>query len=435
METRVYYGEYSLKHWIDLMLAGDIELPAYQRHFVWQERDIKRLIKSLKEKQFVQPVTIALYHVNKSKKNLILDGQQRLTSVLLTYLGYIPDRKKFLNGNIQERIMSNDDDSALDDGDNELINNPILWKFNELLLNDKNNKDDIIDRIKNDDRYIKLTDREFTDLSNDFFENTFIGFSYIIPESINKDEIQKVFSRLFRNINYFGMKLDFMDSRKSLYFQNSEMLNYFEGKTKNGQDVLCGIKIMENLQPYKIDFVRYLSILSQFVANDNNEKKVLVGYSSYSSRESYYSDYVSYVLGQGLDQQESRPEKFLGFNFYERFPGNSWQQKFEKLKKTLDKIKPHIELNEHGSFNTWIDADYWLFGLIYIILFKGQELIVDLTLRDGENQITLHEEIKNRIIEKKGEDKEYYAKNPNRLNNLRERLKESCEIYSKYVHQ
>ena len=47
MENKVYYGEYTLKHWIKLMLSGNIVLPEYQRHFVWRERDVKRLLQSL----------------------------------------------------------------------------------------------------------------------------------------------------------------------------------------------------------------------------------------------------------------------------------------------------------------------------------------------------------------------------------------------------
>ena len=61
MKTRVYYGQYSLKHWINLMLKGNIVLPEYQRSFVWEEKDTKRLIKSFYEGQFVQPITIAQY--------------------------------------------------------------------------------------------------------------------------------------------------------------------------------------------------------------------------------------------------------------------------------------------------------------------------------------------------------------------------------------
>lgn len=431
-ENRVYYGEYSLKHWINLMLTRNIDLPEYQRHFVWQVRDIKRLIKSLKDKQFVQPVTIALYNVGGQKRNLILDGQQRLTSILLAYIGYIPDRKKFLEGCIDSHMLAGEDDSALDDSEKELSKrNAILWKFNELLA-DQNRKEDIIERISNDERYVKLNDREFTDLSDIFFENTYIGFSYIVPESTELTDVQDAFSKLFRNINYFGKKLDALESRKSLYFQNMDLVKYFDGKTDDGSDVLCGIKIMENLQPYNIDFVRYLSILSQYFANNEDKNKVLVGYSAFSSRESYYADYVSYILGQGLDEQESRPEKFINFDFTSTFPTNCWRERFEILRQTIEQIKTNIGLNERDSFKTWIDADYWLFGLIYHILFKNRTLKASLSREKREGgTTTLQEEIMNMIRAKQGDNN--YVRNTNRLGNLRDRLSESCEIYNKYV--
>lgn len=431
-ENRVYYGEYSLKHWINLMLTRNIDLPEYQRHFVWQVRDIKRLIKSLKDKQFVQPVTIALYNVGGQKRNLILDGQQRLTSILLAYIGYIPDRKKFLEGCIDSHMLAGEDDSALDDSEKELSKrNAILWKFNELLA-DQNRKEDIIERISNDERYVKLNDREFTDLSDIFFENTYIGFSYIVPESTELTDVQDAFSKLFRNINYFGKKLDALESRKSLYFQNMDLVKYFDGKTDDGSDVLCGIKIMENLQPYNIDFVSYLSILSQYFANNEDKNKVLVGYSAFSSRESYYADYVSYILGQGLDEQESRPEKFINFDFTSTFPTNCWRERFEILRQTIERIKTNIGLNERDSFKTWIDADYWLFGLIYHILFKNRTLKASLSREKREGgTTTLQEEIMNMIRAKQGDNN--YVRNTNRLGNLRDRLSESCEIYNKYV--
>lgn len=432
LNSKVYYGEYSLKHWIDLILTRNIELPEYQRHFVWQERDIKRLIKSLKEKQFVQPVTIALYNIEEQKKNLILDGQQRLTSILLAYIGYLPDRKKFMEGDNDTNLLAEEDDSALDDTEgNTSKQHSILWKFNEL-LSDKNSKEDIVRRIRDDERYTQLTGHEFTDLTDEFFENTFMGFSYIIPESTIQTEVQDVFSKLFRNINYFGKKLNVMESRKSLYFQNMDLVRYFEGKTEDDNDVLCGIKIIENLQPYKIDFVRYLSILSQYWANDSDESKVLVGYSAFSSRESFYADYVSYVLGQGADEQESRPEKFANFIFGEAFHNNCWPERFNNLEHTIKRVKASMGLNARNSFSTWIDADYWLFGLIYHIVFKGKSLNETLSRKEGDTEKTLQNEISTKIEEKKNGGNNY-MKNTNRLGNLRERLKESCEIYSKYV--
>lgn len=113
MENKVYYGEYTLKHWINMMLTGNIVLPDYQRHFVWREKDVKRLLQSLSDGQFVQPVTIALYNDGTTKQNLILDGQQRLTSLLLAYLGYFPNKKKFEAGECAK--VASEDDSAADD--------------------------------------------------------------------------------------------------------------------------------------------------------------------------------------------------------------------------------------------------------------------------------------------------------------------------------
>ena len=55
MNNKVYYGEYSLKHWINLILKGNIKLPEYQRYFVWNLEKTNDLILALKEKQFIPP--------------------------------------------------------------------------------------------------------------------------------------------------------------------------------------------------------------------------------------------------------------------------------------------------------------------------------------------------------------------------------------------
>lgn len=61
MDNKVYYGEYSLDHWIKLILKKDIVLPDYQRNFTWSLKTRKNLIKSLKEKEFVPPVIIGFF--------------------------------------------------------------------------------------------------------------------------------------------------------------------------------------------------------------------------------------------------------------------------------------------------------------------------------------------------------------------------------------
>lgn len=49
MKSKVFYGEYTLQHWIDLLVSRNITLPEYQRRFQWDEQDVVRLMKSLSE--------------------------------------------------------------------------------------------------------------------------------------------------------------------------------------------------------------------------------------------------------------------------------------------------------------------------------------------------------------------------------------------------
>ena len=215
-------------------------------------------------------------------------------------------------------------------------------------------------------------------------------------------------------MNYFGKKLSNIESRKSLYYQNQEYTSFFEGKTSEGKDVLCGLKIKQDFQNNSIDFVRYLSILSQ----KNVEDTPLVGYSSYKSRESFYADYVSYILGL---EQEQRERKFDKFKFNEALK-DTWKERFSNLREVVLKLKDQMNLKE-GAFSSWIEADYWLFGLIYYVVFMGKQIKEDIT--------NLPQEVISKINDKK--DNEYYMKNSNRLGNIRERIDESINIYRNYV--
>ena len=414
-KTKVYYGEYTLRHWLDLMLSRNITLPEYQRHFVWEESDVVRLVDSMKSGQFVMPVTIAHYKVSGVNKNLILDGQQRLTSILLAFLGYMP---------IQDKFKPTEDDLAIgDDSMEEPLLSAMEWTYRLLL--DKNHEantiSEIQDRLRGDDRYSKLT-VTFEGNIEDFYDNTYLGFSFIMPDSDDLEATQNYFSTLFRHMNYFGKKLSSLESRRSLYYMNIDYKDYFDGKLMSGEDVLCGIRLLENMSPRKIDFVRYLAMLSQFV-NGENEKKVMVGYSAYSSRESYYADYVSYLVNV---EQDDRKDKFDSFKMSATFPNNEWKQRFTEVKAFLERNKKQLGIDlKYNAFTSWIDADYWLFGLLYYVVFKGKKL---------SKEKELIAELKKEILTKRSLPKDDdYAKNPNRLGNLRDRMKLSIDIYGRYA--
>lgn len=414
-KTKVYYGEYTLRHWLDLMLSRNITLPEYQRHFVWEESDVVRLVESLKSGQFVMPVTIAHYRTSTGNKNLILDGQQRLTSILLAFLGFMP---------IKDKFKPTEEDLAIgDDSREESLTSSMEWTYNFLLEKEQsdNSITKIQDRLRTNEKYSKLT-VTFDGNIEEFYDNTYLGFSFIMPDSDDSNAIQNYFTTLFRHMNYFGKKLSPLESRRSLYYMNIDFKDYFDGKLENGEDVLCGISLLENMTPKKIDFVRYLAMLSQFV-NGENEKKVMVGYSAYSSRESYYADYVSYLVNV---EQDYRKDKFDSFKMAETFPNNEWKQRFTEVKAFLERNKKQLGLElKYNAFTSWIDADYWLFGLLYYLVFNGKKL-------SKENELIA--EINKEILAKRSLPKDDdYSKNPNRLGNLRDRMKLSIDIYKRYA--
>ena len=415
METRVYYGEYTLRHWLNLLLNRGICLPEYQRSFVWGEADVRRLIYSFESGQFVQPVTIAHYKDEEGEQNLILDGQQRLTSILLAYLGYMPIKEKFDSVDFD---LATGDDSAEDEQ-----NVSMEWTYNILLK--KSLKDNSVPLIKSrlqaDNRYSLMENITKKDL-DDFYDNTFLGFSFIIPMSSDVNETQRYFSTLFRNMNYLGKKLSPLESRRSLYFMNRECKNFFDGRLQGNEDILCNIRILENMQPKKIDFVRYLSTIAQYIGV-GRYNRVLLGYSAYSSRESYYADFVSYVVGL---EQENRKDKFDSFKMKSTFPNQEWTGRFVIVHDFLERNKHLFGLDEKTlSFTSWIDADYWLYGLLYWVLFKGKSL---------SNEGNLISDIRSEVTKKRNPQKNPdYVKNPNRLGNLRDRMESSIKLYGDYA--
>ena len=421
MRTRVYYGEYTLRHWLNLLLTKNINLPKYQRSFVWEERDVMRLVESLRMGQFIQTVTIAHYEDENGGMNLILDGQQRLTSLLLAYLGYMP---------LKEMFRSTEDNLAHGDDSREEATGEVMeWTYKQLLADNpqENTIEKIRGRLSKDDRY-KPLDSGLGDEIDEFYDNTFMGFSFVIPSSKEVAETQRYFSTLFRNMNYLGKKLSPLESRRSLYFMNKDYENYFDGRLETGEDVLCGIRIVENLMARKIDFVRYLSALSQLTVVKNGDVwRVMVGYSAYSSRESYYADYVSYIVGL---EQENRKDKFNGFSMQRTFPHQEWKERFVQVKAFLERNKKMMRLDEKNkdAFTSWIDADYWLYGLLWWVVFKGKHLV-----REEELVEELRREIRLKRYMREKDAPTEYQRNPNRIGNLRDRMERSIYIYSRYA--
>lgn len=389
--NRIYYGEYSLAYWIQMILKGNIVLPEYQRTFVWNKDDYTNLIDSFKEKQFIPPVTIGAYKTTNGQDNLIIDGQQRLTSVFLAYIERFP-KKEAGTGNIENLVNENDDDS--DDDEQE---NMIEWTFKDLLAKG-NNKGEIIAKCPQE-KY-EILDH----LDDDFFNKNFLGFAYIVPSTSTEEEQQKFFSTLFRNINIRGKSLYVLESRASLYFLNHQLKEWFNPE-------FCkeiSSSIVDKSRKSSMDFVRYVALLSQYKKKGSERG---IGYGYASKMENYYETYIYSVVGN--------KDSIIFGKFSDIFTDKNYKPYLDEIDRLI------TELNYRRRFQSIIDLDLYFFGLIYFTAFEKR--VLDTSRKDA-----LEEELKNAINDIKGNG--LHTKSPACLKYLRERILKSIEIYQKYLN-
>ncbi len=389
MNNRVYYGEYSLKHWIDLILKQNIILPDYQRHFVWDEKKVETLIDTFKNKQFVPPVTIGSFNLNGTNQNLILDGQQRLTSILLAYLGLYPDEATY-----KEAIKKFADENDNEEEAEEQFDNVLKWTFKKLTNKGKSKEEIRVKITAGNYKNISLT------IPSNFFETTFLGFSYLVPVITDQKEQQKYYSSVFRNINIQGVALLPQESRASLYFLDKDLEQFFVPAFTD--DYVVKSVSTET----KIDFVRNLSLLSQY-HKDGSEGSIARSYKP--KMENYYEEYVYSVVADS----DTKYGKFSTI-----FPDREYSTLFSDLQNALTSLEIKKE------FPSIIDLDMYFFGLTYIIVFEKKT--IDFTKKED-----LKNEIDAKIADFKADAS--HTKAPSNLGYLRARIRSSIEIYEKYA--
>lgn len=375
-----------MSHWIKLLLKQNIILPDYQRSFVWDEERIQTLIDSLKNGEFVPPVTIGAYG-DDNIQNLILDGQQRLTSVLLAYLSLFPKRDKFKT--LTSSFVNDNDDEAEPE---ESSDNFMAWTF-RMLTKKGRTKEQILENYERDFYEVKNWG-----VDEEFFKNTYIGFSFLVPGSSIQEQ-QKYYSTVFRNINKQGKSLLPQESRKSLYFLSQGYDTFFEPPWSHS------VKMGQSTGGATMDFVRYLSLLFQYHKN-LDASRVARGYKSIM--ESYYERFIYAMINDSEDSIFTR--------FSEVFPDTNYSGAYAQLEEMVRTL--HIP-HEYPSI---IDMDVYFFGLIYVVLFEKKT--VDIA-RTEELKMSLREALEGLKIHA-------HIKNPAALKYLRARITESITIYQRY---
>ncbi|SDB44759.1 Protein of unknown function DUF262 [Streptococcus henryi] len=410
VNNKVFYGEYSLQHWIDLILKRNVILPDYQRNFVWTEEKRNKLIKSLKNQEFIPPVIIGSFNNQGIKENILIDGQQRLTSILLSSIGYFPDREKYKKE--KRKVIAFIDES--DNVENSILDEDVIdWSFSEL-LEEKNTINSLRKKLESKDFFKKI---DGPILSEEFLKNTYLGFSYLVPYNNKKDYQQKYYSSVFRNINIQGEKLLAQESRAPLYYLDSKKKTFFDPEffSKN---------LFGNT---KLDFVRYLAILS-FYEKHKTDDILCRGYGN--KLEDFYEHYI-YSIVQGGESKE-----FISYS--ELFNNGSHEKIISKLEKVVSELKIFDQ-----KYDSIIDLDLIFFGLIYRIVFEKKNIDYSKST-ELFNLITETSQLyKNPIEHIPAMDSSgkidylpinnYHYKNPSALKYITKRVKKSLEIYSKLM--
>lgn len=393
MKSKTYYGEYSLYHWMQLILKQNIVLPDYQRLFVWKKEKTNKLIQSLGSDEFVPPVTIGAYDNGKTKLNLILDGQQRLTSIFLSYLGIFPDKKSFKK---TMELLIDEDDSEFE---KEELDDILEWSFKRL-TEKGNTKDKILDNVI-DGNY-----EEIEAIDEEFLKSHYLGFSYLVPQKENSEtdeeffsKQQKFYSSVFRNINVQGETLLPQESRKSLYFLKDSLAKFFDPEFTS--------KITVN--DSKMDFVRYIALVSHWRKEVNINK---VGYGYARKMENLYEEFIYFVVDDNSDSDQP----------FECLPDCVRDGNYTSLISEISNVFQLI--CQEMEFSSIIDMDVVAFGLIEYMVFDQKTI-------DESKISNLILELKDKIASFKYDN--LHTRNPSALKHLRNRMSSSKELYRKYM--
>ena len=244
------------------------------------------------------------------------------------------------------------------------------------------------------------------EIDNSFLKNTFLGFSYLVPSNSQRGDQQRYYSSVFRNINRQGMSLTGQESREALYYLDESKTSFFKPKF---------INLIEG--ELSIDFIRYLSILSQY-KKEGSVQNLCSGFGGRKEKlEEYYEELFD-TNEQLLSCEQPHSGRYSKMsNFISDSPLS---------KKTFDSI---------------IDCDLYYFGLIYLIIFENKNIDLekwsDIT-KKIEKSI---EEFKAPYLDKQGVptyelskavSRSFHQKNPSALKYLRERVEKSIAIYREF---
>lgn len=416
-----YYGEYTLEDWVKMILNGSLILPEFQRGLAWNVEKGAQLILILLGHSFVPPIVIGGTTDDSGRQiNYVLDGQQRLTSLLLFYLGYWP--RDYGKGDSQEEIADEwegDEDTIEPKEESEKLG--MKWTFVEIQDEYKNAQtlDKLRQKLAEHKNYIsisqKLKGTKYQELKDKLlafgditkkFSGTYLGFAFLKGLSGDRETEMATYSQVFRSINSSGTPLTPMESR--------EALNWLNPQVKELLSPPFAQKFKINSQ--RLDWVRDLALCSQAAQLLKKQKSgfsvptLAKGYSG--KLEDLYERYVRTVSAQIPDSE------FLPFDQVQ-------VNQLQNFQASITSILSPFKDGDEYVFKNYLTADIYLFGLIYWVIFKNNTIDI---MRAQSIINALNKAIG-------GYKKQLKNDKSNLLSFLRFRMEKSLLVYSKYLEK
>ena len=175
---------------------------------------------------------------------------------------------------------------------------------------------------------------------------------------------------------------------------------------------------------YSIDFVRYLSIISQYIRHGETVNHLCKGFSGIRRLEEFYSEYIKTTVG---DEESS---EFPSYN-------TLFKEGHTKILNELGNIIVETGLSAK-SFESIIDCDMYYFGLIYWFVFKRKQIDIKKWNELENNLKKLITKYKYPYIDNKGEPTlnqselskmNRHPKSPSLVGFIQQRVKDSIECY------
>jgi uncharacterized protein with ParB-like and HNH nuclease domain len=142
-EISAYPADFTLEVFYQKWKNGDIELPPFQRNFVWTISQSSRLIESF---MLGLPVPQIFIYTGPDKKSLIIDGQQRLRSIFFFLEGFFGEKEIRGNKKVFRLIGLNENSKWLNqtfdefsDADKRKLKDSVL---RAIIIKQLNPKDD-----------------------------------------------------------------------------------------------------------------------------------------------------------------------------------------------------------------------------------------------------------------------------------------------------